>query len=170
MSGMNRKRMATALIVVGFGLMLAMAYFFESTAGAGVGAFVAAVGIVWLKLLEPGQRLVERLSGRWSADEQTRLRAAQGGKCRYCGVRLDPAYMEVNHRVPLSRGGSNDPRNIQLLCGPCNRRKVRSTDAEFRLKYGIRSKAPPSKVIPQRFFERPRSGRTPRKSPARGRR
>ena len=167
---MSRKRMATTLIVVGFALMLAMAYFFESTAGAGVGVLVAALGFVWLTLMEPGQRLAERLSGRWSADERTRLRAAQGGKCRYCGVRLDSAYMEVDHKVPLSRGGSNDRRNLQLLCGPCNRRKGRATDAEFRLKYGIRSKAPPSKVIPQQFFERPRSGRSPKRSPARGRR
>lgn len=168
---MSRKRIATTLMVVGFSLMLAIAYFFESGAGAGVGVFVAAVGFLWLVLLEPGRlSLVQRLGRRWSADERARLRAAQGGKCKYCGVRLQSAYMEVDHKVPLSRGGSNERRNLQLLCGPCNRRKGSATDSEFRRKYGLRSQGPPSKFIPQQYFERSRSGRNARSSPARGKR
>ena len=44
-----------------------------------------------------------------------------GGRCRQCGSDYDLQY---DHIVPYSRGGSStDVSNIQLLCGPCNRRK-----------------------------------------------
>lgn len=30
---------------------------------------------------------------------------------------------EWDHRVPVSRGGTNDAENLVIACGPCNRRK-----------------------------------------------
>ena len=43
------------------------------------------------------------------------------GKCRVCGSTKDLHY---DHIIPYSRGGlSNDPNNIQLLCGYHNRLK-----------------------------------------------
>lgn len=41
--------------------------------------------------------------------------------CPYCGDRLLPR--ENDHIVPLSRGGSNNPDNIQEVCIACNRQK-----------------------------------------------
>jgi hypothetical protein len=41
-------------------------------------------------------------------------------KCKYCGS-ID--NLEIDHIKPLARGGSNDLDNLQILCGPCNRRK-----------------------------------------------
>ena len=43
------------------------------------------------------------------------------GICAICG-RTD-GKMEVDHKVSLSRGGTNDLLNLQLLCRPCNRSK-----------------------------------------------
>jgi hypothetical protein len=43
-----------------------------------------------------------------------------GGKCARCGSR---DKLEYDHIVPLSRGGSNTARNIELLCEKCNRSK-----------------------------------------------
>jgi hypothetical protein len=42
------------------------------------------------------------------------------GKCVQCGSTED---LHFDHKVPWSRGGTNTVNNIQLLCGPCNRRK-----------------------------------------------
>ena len=42
------------------------------------------------------------------------------GACVDCGSR---ARLEFDHIVPVSRGGSNTARNVELRCEPCNRRK-----------------------------------------------
>jgi 5-methylcytosine-specific restriction endonuclease McrA len=42
------------------------------------------------------------------------------GKCVKCGSREN---LEYDHIIPISRGGSNTARNIELLCENCNRSK-----------------------------------------------
>jgi 5-methylcytosine-specific restriction endonuclease McrA len=57
----------------------------------------------------------------FSASDIETQRDAQEGRCYYC---RDPAAkLTIEHFVPLSRGGANEPRNIVLACGPCNYRK-----------------------------------------------
>ena len=46
-----------------------------------------------------------------------------GGKCVKCGSRIN---LEYDHIIPVTRGGSNTARNIELLCETCNRSKSSS--------------------------------------------
>jgi 5-methylcytosine-specific restriction endonuclease McrA len=39
---------------------------------------------------------------------------------KYCRSTRD---LEYDHMVPVSRGGSNTEKNIELLCRKCNRKK-----------------------------------------------
>jgi hypothetical protein len=41
-------------------------------------------------------------------------------KCAVCGSQ---ERLEFDHIIPVSRGGANTARNIQLLCEACNRKK-----------------------------------------------
>ena len=41
--------------------------------------------------------------------------------CQICGIgRSDGAILEVDHIHPASKGGTNDPSNLQVLCRDCN--------------------------------------------------
>ena len=47
----------------------------------------------------------------------------QEGRCRGCQFEFPFKMFEVDHVVPRSRGGTDHPDNLQLLCTPCNRIK-----------------------------------------------
>lgn len=50
------------------------------------------------------------------------------GKCVYCG---SSENLEFDHIIPISKGGSNSERNIQLVCFECNRIKFDYIDDDF---------------------------------------
>lgn len=42
-------------------------------------------------------------------------------RCQMCGFTAkDGATLEIDHILPVSRGGSNDASNLQVLCRDCN--------------------------------------------------
>jgi 5-methylcytosine-specific restriction endonuclease McrA len=43
-----------------------------------------------------------------------------GGTCVECGAK---DYLEFDHVIPVSKGGSNTVQNVQLLCRRCNSKK-----------------------------------------------
>jgi 5-methylcytosine-specific restriction endonuclease McrA len=47
----------------------------------------------------------------------------QQWKCSLCGNILDHTY-EVDHIIPLGKGGSNNPDNLQALCVKCHKTKT----------------------------------------------
>lgn len=50
------------------------------------------------------------------------------GQCVECGSKEN---LEFDHVIPVSRGGANTVRNIQLLCEACNRRKADRTPGSY---------------------------------------
>ena len=49
--------------------------------------------------------------------------AGQGWKCKDCIQILDASY-EIDHIIPLYKGGNNDIKNLQALCRNCHGRKT----------------------------------------------
>ena len=76
---------------------------------------------------------LEREAGSYgttvSQDNLAKLRA-QDGKCVYCERRLNAGW-EMDHRLPLTRGGTNEPDNLAICCTHCNRAKGNRTPEEF---------------------------------------
>lgn len=58
----------------------------------------------------------------------------QGDRCSYCEADAD---LQINHVLPLSRGGLNIITNLQWLCAFHNQSKNNLTDHEYRSKMGF---------------------------------
>lgn len=61
-------------------------------------------------------------AGDHTQSDVLRLLQNQKHCCAYCKKKVKKTY-EVDHIVPLAKGGSNAPDNLQILCVSCNRRK-----------------------------------------------
>jgi hypothetical protein len=71
----------------------------------------------------------DRLTDRRVPDS---LRAAvlvrDGGRCRRCRRSIN---LEMDHIVPVSKGGKTEETNLQVLCRRCNRSKCRKLVPRF---------------------------------------
>lgn len=53
-------------------------------------------------------------------------------RCELCGCSSEVRALDVDHIVPLSRGGKNDLSNYQALCSKCNQNKGNRDTTSFR--------------------------------------
>lgn len=73
--------------------------------------------------------------GSVSAGREGQLMRLQQGKCACCRVSLKETKHHIDHMTALSRGGTNDDSNLQLLCATCNLQKGAKDPIDFmRLK------------------------------------
>lgn len=72
--------------------------------------------------------------------------------CYYCGKELQDFTKQktIDHKIPISRGGTNDINNLVVCCHSCNSGKCDKTDIEYfnyrRLKNYARNKDNNSQV------------------------
>lgn len=94
-----------------------------------IGILVIVLPIIlfrdWVTSLFKGPLLKRRLrqKGRRigiSKEVQREVWRRDGGRCVGCESQ---ERLEFDHIIPISKGGSNTTRNIQLLCEECNRKK-----------------------------------------------
>jgi 5-methylcytosine-specific restriction endonuclease McrA len=76
------------------------------------------------------RKLEHEAEGKHTAKDIKALYLKQRGIC-LCGDDLGTTY-HVDHKTPLVRGGIDWPKNIQLLCPPCNHSKRDKTMQEWR--------------------------------------
>ena len=55
--------------------------------------------------------------------------------CQSCGKDQKTVSLQVDHIIPLAKGGSNDISNLQTLCSRCNQQKSDRIDGRFKRRF-----------------------------------
>lgn len=58
-------------------------------------------------------------------------------QCQSCGKTDIETLLNIDHIIPLARGGSNDISNLQTLCHACNQKKKHHFDSRFRRNFDL---------------------------------
>jgi 5-methylcytosine-specific restriction endonuclease McrA len=61
-----------------------------------------------------------RMRGAIPEDLKQLVWTRDQGRCRQCGSNVE---LQFDHIIPVALGGATTAENLQVLCGPCNRRK-----------------------------------------------
>lgn len=77
-------------------------------------------------------RMMNRLKGGITFEELKTLYYSTN-KCYYCGKEVKPftADKQIEHKIPISKGGTNNIKNLVISCKACNSGKREKTDAEY---------------------------------------
>lgn len=59
------------------------------------------------------------------------LLALYENKCMNCG---SITFLNIDHIIPRSLGGTDELNNLQILCWPCNRKKSNTLIVDYRMK------------------------------------
>ncbi len=74
--------------------------------------------------------------GAHTAQDILEIFDLQKGRCAYCRTKLTIRTKEVDHIIPVSKGGSDARWNLQILCERCNLRKWSKDPIEFAREQG----------------------------------
>lgn len=70
--------------------------------------------------------------GKFTRQQLLDKYAYHGWRCYLCKLPITLKTSHADHRTPLARGGSNWIANIAPACAPCNLKKNRRTESEYR--------------------------------------
>ncbi|GHV72586.1 hypothetical protein FACS1894201_02670 [Bacteroidia bacterium] len=82
-----------------------------------------------------------------SASVKERLYKEQNCLCNACGTEFDIWNLEIDHIIPIAKGGGNYYENYQLLCGSCNKIKGDRPMEYLRLKIKTREETMKNKIV-----------------------
>ena len=85
--------------------------------------------------IEQRRARLAKAGGVISGEEWRMLMASFDWRCAYCERRCNALQME--HVVPICKGGRHDLANVVPACAPCNRRKHKRPVGEFLAEKGI---------------------------------
>ena len=97
--------------------------------------------IAWFMM---GPRRVKMARRRWTEYELNLVYDSTKGYCRYCGKKLsfqnygmqgEKGAWHIEHKVPLSRGGTDYLRNLAPACIDCNIEKSDRARSTFEAKF-----------------------------------
>lgn len=75
--------------------------------------------------------IAQNSNGIFTIQDLTEIYKDQNYQCYYCGTELKDYIFELDHKIPLSRGGTNWPDNLCCTCNICNTAKYNLTEEEF---------------------------------------
>lgn len=75
--------------------------------------------------------------GSHTVDDIREIERLQRNRCAYCKCDLRKLKRHIDHIVPISRGGTNDRANLQLLCEFCNLSKHARDPIDFAQSRGL---------------------------------
>jgi 5-methylcytosine-specific restriction endonuclease McrA len=102
-----------------------------------------------------------KVGDAWTDEDVKTIRRSLNDSCAYCGTPLNGGG-EVDHIVPISRGGTNEAKNLTLACRTCNRDKHSKTGDEFRKWLRERQRPVRQQAVPHNS-DRPENSRQERK-------
>lgn len=72
------------------------------------------------------------------------------GKCGICGQKVNPRKFELDHIIPLCKGGTHEYANIQPAHPACNRRKADKMPSEVVIPWRKKSRKSKGYINPRR--------------------
>ena len=101
----------------------------------------------------------QRTRPTFPQDVKDLLHRRQRGRCRGCGEAVPARIMTVDHIHPFSQGGTDELKNLQLLCGSCNSTKLDGTPDD--LFHRLRAKGVTTARKPRQPAARQRTRKAP---------